>query len=458
MEQTALLKIILQKADTIKNEYGSPQLYASHIAAAVSDLCQTPYTGFSPSDMTYHPARFEEERIRYLFSREVKLAAAFRIFLSRNRRNGIEEDAFDMAGCERIAALRNADILSTDVVFLCALGSLHPSYPQISRSVLHENQILDCLQDADNNIYDYVIDKIGQVCAALQKKADEAAAIRDWKPAEKFAEPEALSQSLFEKLETKVSGNVLTLKFPKFFGTICLKVSIHQVDGVYYIHDNGCAIRHLSKHVPDSEKSARILKKVCHSCWIEKGRITGKFADAYGFVYYLTMLCFVAHADLYYSRAESVLYSKERGYMFPKADRAEPLDAAALLDELKKTIQFSYDEKEGLSYWIKMTYCLYSTRASFRMETLPKGQLRISDRRKGKIEGEIFEAFFWNHDHLERHSKFIAKLASRFGAEFDGRNIYLTDKTEQFYKAIFKFFQLAVLLSEFGHDITAPKR
>lgn len=457
MEQTALLRIILQKADAIKNEYGNPQLYASHIAAAVSDFCQTPYTGFSPSDMTYHPARFEEERLRYLFSGEVKLAAAFRVCLSRNRRNGVEENAFDLAGCERIAALRNAEILSADVVFLCALGSLHPSYPQIARRIFTEDVILNCLQAVDSNIYDYVIDKIGQVCAALQKKASEAAAIRDWKPAEKFAEPEVLLQRFFEKLETKVSGNVLTLKFPKFFGAICLKVSIHQIDGVYYIHDNGCAIRQLSKNVPDSDKRARILKKVCHSCWIEKGRITGKFADAYGFVYYLKMLCFVAHADLYYTRAESALYSKERGYSFPEADRAEPLDEAALLDELKKAIHFSYDENEGLSYWIKMTYCLYSTRASFLMETLPKDQLRISDRRKGKIEGEIFEAFFWDHDHLERHSKFITKLASRFGAEFDGRNIYLTEKTESFHKAVFKFFQLAVLLSEFGHEITAPK-
>ena len=45
MEQTALLKIILQKADAIKNEYGSPRLYASHIAAAVADFCKAPYTG-----------------------------------------------------------------------------------------------------------------------------------------------------------------------------------------------------------------------------------------------------------------------------------------------------------------------------------------------------------------------------------------------------------------------------
>ena len=138
MEQTALLKIILQKADAIKNEYGSPRLYASHIAAAVADFCKVPYTGLSVSDSTFFPARFEEERLRYIFSREIKLSAAFRTCLSRNRRNGIEEDGFDIECCQPVAAVRNTDILSADLVFLCALGALHPAYSGVVRHEMNQ--------------------------------------------------------------------------------------------------------------------------------------------------------------------------------------------------------------------------------------------------------------------------------------------------------------------------------
>ena len=60
MEQTALLRIILQNADAIKNEYGSRQLQASHIAAAVADLCKAfrAYGNFTVGvGESYPPAR-----------------------------------------------------------------------------------------------------------------------------------------------------------------------------------------------------------------------------------------------------------------------------------------------------------------------------------------------------------------------------------------------------------------
>jgi hypothetical protein len=45
-----------------------------------------------------------------------------------------------------------------------------------------------------------------------------------------------------------------------------------------------------------------------------------------------------------------------------------------------------------------------------------------------------------------------------FGAEFDGRDVFLSDKAENLFPAMVKFFNLAVLLSEFGHDIAVRKR
>lgn len=407
--------------------------------------------------MTFHPSRFEEERLRYVFSKESKLAAYFRVCLRKNIKEGVKEDAFDLSCCRNIAALRSAEQLSSDIVFLCALTKLHESYKIAVRSVCSEETVIARLEDTDANIYSYVIEKIEEIRSVLKTKADEAAAIRDWKPAAKFAEPEALAAMFFERIEKKWAGNVLTLKFPKFFGTTDLKLSIHKVGNIYYVHDNGFSIKHLLKQVVNKEKCDRVLKKVCASCWIEKRKITGSFCSATDFLYYLQRLVFVAHADLYYTKAERPLYYKEKGYSYIPADEADPLDETALLDVLKTGISFSYDENIGLYYWLDTRYSLFSVRASYLLETLENGYIRISDRQKGNIEGEILEAFYWSNDDISPYSKFLSNFTARFGAEFIGKDIYLTDNPANFVKAAFKFFNLAVLLSEFGHDIALPR-
>lgn len=50
MIQTELLKHIIEKANVIKQEFGSEVLSASHVVAAVADLCKTKYTGFTVSE------------------------------------------------------------------------------------------------------------------------------------------------------------------------------------------------------------------------------------------------------------------------------------------------------------------------------------------------------------------------------------------------------------------------
>lgn len=457
MTYTVLLKAILEKANSVKDEFNVDRLCASHVAVAVADFCSTKYTGFSISDMTYHPSRFEEERLRYVFSKEVKVSSYFRKRLSHNTKDGMPEEEFDITYCERIAASRDAQALSADVVFLCALAKLHESYRFAIRSVISDESILNLLQDTDANIYDYVIEKVEGVCSELRNKADEATAIRTWRPAPKFIEPNTLAALFFENIEKSFSGNVLTLKFPGFFGSAALKASIHKVGHVYYVHDNGCAIKHLSKQVKDERKLARVLKKVCHSCWIHNGRLTGTFVQANQFLNYLQQLVFVAHADLYYTKATRPLCYKNKDYVYMDVRNANLLDEAVLLAELKKCISFHYDETQGLYYWLDMQYALSSTRCSFLMETQEDSHIRISDAKKRKNEGHIFEEFYWGNDDIALYSKFVSRITARFGGIFDGRDIYITDKTENFFKAMMRFFNMAVLLSEFGHNISVPK-
>ncbi len=457
MQHTVLLKTIIDKANDVKDEFGGEYLCASHVAVAVADFCRTKYIGTSISDNTYFPCRFEEERLRYIFSNEVKLKSFFRTVLSRNTKNGVKEREFDFYCCEGVANTRRTDILSADLVFLCALREIDDAYKPNIRSAVSDDAIISVLQNTDRNIYDYVIENISEVLFELNKKSEIAKSIRDWKPARKFAEPKEIADIFFKSIEAKIKNNVITLKLAKFFGTTDLKVSIHKTDGIYYIHDNGCAIKHLLKQIKDNAKCENVLKKVCGSCWIDKGRITGSFVSVSSFFYYLQRLIFIAHADIYYTKAEKPLYYKQKDYIYIDTDKAEPINETELLEKLKSGIGFDYDEKAGLYYWLDTRYSLFSSRASFLIETFENEKIRISDRHKGKIEGEIFEAFYWNNDDISLYNKFVLKVADRFGGEFDGRNIYLTDKKENFCKAAYKFFNMAVLLSEFGHDIELPK-
>lgn len=457
MIHTDLVKAILEKANAIKLEYGGAYLCASHVAAAVAEFCREKYTGFAFS--TYSYPRFEDERLRYLFAKEVKLSSFFRIRLRHNWKDGVREEAFDIDRCEGIAVLRKASILSADVVFLCALRDLHKSYRPVVRSVTTNDSVLALLQDADANIYDYVIRNIEDICIELRKKADEAAAIRDWKPAAKFAEPEALIQLAFAEIETETSGNITTIKIPKFFGNTKLILSIHRVDGIYYIHDNRCALRYLARTVRDTKKYERAVRRVCHSNRIDRGRITGSFVDVTGFMYYLKDLVYVAQAALYYPRAKHQLCFKDKGHVYIPEDNAEPFDEASLINMLKESVNAYYKEDLGLCCWLKAGNSPFQTRYSFLVETLDGGRIRLSDRLKGNYEGELLEPCYWYHDDndISVYRRFLSKLADCFGGDFDGKDFYLTAKSKDFQGALFRFFQLAVLVSRLGHDIALPK-
>ncbi len=460
MKGTALLKVIIDNAQKIQKEFGAPHLYASHVAAAVAEFCSTSYAGICVSDKTYFPCRFEEERLRYVFSKEVRIASYFRMKLSRNAKIGLIEKPFDKSLCIGVAQLRGNECLSADLVFLVALKELDESYKMTVNTANSNKTVLDVLKDADKNVYDYAIKLLNEVVFKLQAKADEAARIRDWRPAAKFAEPEELAEIFFNNIETKKDGNVITLKFPEFFGETDLSVSIHKANGIYYIHDNGCAIKHLSKHVSDKNKLERVLKRVCANCWISGCNITGVAGNARSFLCYLQMLVFIANADLFYTRLERPMYYRDKEYIYVDEKNAMPIDEAEYLEKLKGGIGFNYDEDKGLYCWLDMTYALFSTRAAFLIDTLDSKRIRISDYRKGKIEGEIFEAFYWNNDELILHHKYVCKLINRFGGDFDGENVYLTEEQENVCTAFYKFFNMAVLLSEYGHTIRVlkPKR
>lgn len=449
MTYTPLAEALLQRSEAIKEEYQCPALYPSHIAVAVAEFCAQPYTGQDLSEYCY--PKFEQERLRYLFGKEVAPTYYFRLRLRQNQKAGVPEAPFCASDCQAVAERRNTGMVSAETVFLCALTQLHESYRKSVKTADSQAAVLALMEDADANICDYVIREIERVCLQLKQKSDEAAAIRDWKPKTAFARPEQLTAQFYEKIQISRAGDVLTLRLPRFFGTTDLKVSIFRVGDIYHIHDNGCALRHLAKQISDPKKRERVQRKVCRASAISEGRIIGSFIKAWQFLYYLQGLCFIAHADLFYTRLEKQLYRED--VKFPQPSQAEPLDEEALLTELKTAISFDYDENRGLYYWLDMRYSLSSTRCAFLMETLADRQLRISDMRKGKTEGEIFEQFYWDHQDLSLSRKFIDRVADRFGGVFDGAEVFVTDTQDRFYRAMVRFFNMAVVLSELGHEV-----
>ena len=460
MKQTELLELILEKARRVQEEFGSEELYASHIAAAVTDFCRTKYMGISVSDRTFWPVRFEEERLRYVFEKETRVASYYRLRLSIHTKAGIQEEPFDWNFCERIAEARGAEILSADVVFLCALATLHIAYSRTVKTVNSEQAILARLLDTDGKIYDYVVENIEALCRELQKKAAEAAAIRDWKPAAKFAEPEEVLSLAFQGIEIAHDGFVTTIRIPRFFEDTDLTLTIHQVDGIYYIRDNRCALEYLADTLRDEEGSyERAIKKVCHRHRMDNGSITGCFTTVEGFLQYLKELTYVARAAIYFRRLKKQLCVSQGADGYLPLDRAQPFDAGELVEMLRTVLNTDYTQEEGLTCAMAFGNGFSGLRYVFQVESLEDGHIRFRDIRKGRYEGEILECVYWYHgeEEISCFRQPFSQLAGFFGGEFDGREFSLTVKTKDFQWGLYQFFQLVMVVSVLGDAIALPR-
>ena len=104
-----------------------------------------------------------------------------------------------------------------------------------------------------------------------------------------------------------------------------------------------------------------------------------------------------------------------------------------------------------------MKCSMSAPRMYFLIETLENNTLRISDKKKGKVEGEIFEEFYWSNSDITLYSNLVKKIAERFGGYFDGRDIFITSKISNFNNALYNFFNMATLFTEFGRNINLPK-
>ncbi len=478
MIQTALFNTILKRADQVRNEFGCEHLAASHIAVAVADFCAVRYTGFTPKELQCS-ARFEEERLRYIFSKVIKLASYLRMSLSHNTRDGVEE-AFNTECCQRIALLRKTDLLTADILFLCALKELKKPYKAAVRNIVSDDSIIIALLDADKNVYDYVIDKIDAICCELKQKSDEAKAIRDWKPAAKFAESEELLKQLFNNISAGYENNVLHITIPRLLRETDLKLSIYKVEDCYVVHDNGCAAECLLKRI-DNIKAQKVLDLIWGKSNLKDNKIFTEFTQINSILYFIQEVILTANADLYYEYFKEETYGRRR-YIEPcdtliSQQRAKEFDATAFLDALKDTVKASYDENKGLFLRFDSKYCHCSYGIKVLIETLDDGTLRFSDAYKNKQyeTGEMLEAFYFSsrEEYDAMYYEVMGKLSSPFGMkidmnssiifpEYNGRqhnhkNPYMLSSAKNWSRDFYGFLNGAVLISVVADRINYEK-
>lgn len=481
MKQTELLSKILEKAEEVKIEYNGEELSAFHIAVAFADFCSTEYNGFSVSDKTFFPNWYEEERLRLIYGKVLKNSSFFKLRLKKAIKEGSKEySAFDFSECERIAAERDNEILSSDLVLLCVLKEVMPECRPIYRVEVNEGTIIPLLEFIDANIYDYTVKSVEAVCNKLMEKANLAAYKRDWKPAEKFIEPQELMNQLFDGISLNFNNNVLQITIPKFLRETDLKLSIYKVNDCYVIHDNGCAVECLSKRI-DNTRLQKALDLIWGKSNVQDNKIFTKFNDVKSVLYFIQEVILTANADLYYEYFKEELFGHRR-YIEPlsvleKEQQAEEFDLHSFIDDLKETVTVNYEEERGLLLRLDSKYCNCSYKIKLLIETLDDGTLRFSDAYKNtKYEtGEMLEAFNSGSEakYDDMYYEVMQKLAKPFGMEFDmtssiifpeyrgyrhnHKNPYMLSSADGWISDFYNFMNSAVLISVVADRINYKK-
>lgn len=274
----------------------------------------------------------------------------------------------------------------------------------------------------------------------------------------KSVDPNVFKDLFSSTVKTEKNGKICSLIIPDFFADTDgdLKLSFVCVDGVYYVHDNGCAVRRLKANCK-SELYNEKLKKVYFDRTGDE-KVVGRFAQVFHFFHFVQALIFISNADLIADSIKDEFYFLDPEVNFPDVESVEDIDITVLLEKLKAGITVGSKNHDAVWIGVRTCYSLNSTSVGYLVEHLENGTFKISDKCKGNIEGEVFESFYWGNNNIYRYSNCINRFCKRFGGEFDGKDISVTALSEaDIINSLFRFINLAVLLSEFGRLIKLPE-
>lgn len=468
IKYSEFLEDILLQAKQIQKDGGVPYLSASCIILAVIRFCREKYRGYSKYDDSYYKEEYGEEKLRYLYKKVFKPASgAIEHLWKKKIANESKECMQDFmeeheSTFEELSHMRRPAYLTVDEVFLTAVKSIdEQSRIGVREEFKGEFSVRELIEETDREIYDYVIDEIEKVVGNLQNKSQKAKELRDWRPAAKFVEPEELHSIFMKSILVKETEKEVELVFPHFFDKDDgeLQLTITRFGDLYYVHDKGFAMRQLRKVTQTEEKLQRVTKRLFRRGELKDEKIVGSFCDKDGFLRYLQLVIFVANGELYYTKLDSNGLHFDYDESIPQ--NKESINIQELREVLRECVSCHYDEQRGLIVKVFHTYSHSSGTPSFLIESLENGDVQISDGKRGKYEGEIFENLLFRHEDLTLYSREIRKVCKKFGVVFDGKTICLdmtnTDHNAFVYGFV-SFFQAALLLSEFNAMIELPYR
>jgi len=462
MNYSELSKDILAKAEEIRILNSSEYISAPCIIAAVAHFCGVPYKGITPYDDRPYPEWYEEERLRYIYGRIFK-AGADMINTTFTRRLSTEFWTYDRdflfeeaASLEECAKKRNKGEISAENIFLAAVKKMHPDHRKGANPEFKEDFSIDeIISETDSNILDYVIDEIEKITAQLNKKVEIARQERDWKPAEKFAEPEAVLSAIFGNVKPSLGDNTLNLTLENFFS--CknedLNLEIAFCEGFYYVHDNGCALHVLQRNVQDRIKFNLILDKIKEIFPLRDTKAVYEFGKISEIFSYLQMLIFIANADLYWRNLTDDGFLCDTTVEFIDDFRKEAFNTNQFLEALKRNFECRYDQNRGISLRIGMTYSANNTPVGYIFKK-EETEVSITDFAMERTEGSIFENLIKQNKNISDYSVYIKRVCRRFGCDFNDGQLSLTffEKNDSAAELL-KFVNAAVLLSELGRAI-----
>lgn len=259
---------------------------------------------------------------------------------------------------------------------------------------------------------------------------------------------------LCKDVKITVSKKEIELNIENFFGNSDLKLTIFAVNDLYYVHDNMSAVSALKKNA--GEKFNEIFEKVKILFKIEQSPVFGQLKSLMS---YLQLLVFIANSDLVY---KNILHNDHHYWTDTNAvdmTNTQDVNLQIVTETLNKCCDTMYIENQGLIIKPNMLYPLNSTYGAWLMNNLTENSVQISDNVKNRFhEGSILENFYWGNNDIENYTDFISPILNRFGGELVNKEIILTAKINDgdFAPSVFKFFNLAVLLSQLGLFIKLP--
>lgn len=467
----SVLAADLQKAGlAIDREYGVGEQTVLGFIAAVALFCVRPYRGLSVYDKEEFPRPFEEERLRRLYALAVgkggnlvssgaKRALKEQIDAGKTPR-ALQSLALDAGHCAEKLGLKG---LPADLLFALCLATLEgkdtvlllPTYRTGGFSAV--KAVASCSE----GIEDYVIEQIEKFKEQLDEKIKKAAAIRDWRPALPVGSEEELAALLGEFYRFECKDGVLTLLLEGFFSEEDLKIRIVYRDGCYIFCDEGAALRELSKRVAGKEARLAMAKKILAGtiCQIE-GEVL--CADGQGFVTFedfLQYVILVAHADLIAEHYEG----DERYVEYPPL---LPLTAGSASDpcgiekEIRSLMYIRYDEQMGTLFHPALCFLGNQTGTVWLLST--DGEcITLRDHANSYDEGAVFEQYLAFSDALSpAFCRQIAPVLERFGVYTEENKLVLAcpkGDRAALCRALYRYMQAAVLLSQFGGALPAVK-